>query len=250
VTQTPLNAALAYAAIGWPVFPCKPDSKEPDTAHGFKDATTDPRRIRAWWSAAPGRNVAIATGAPGPDVLDVDQKPDGNGWAALNRVKRAGLLAGARALIRTRSGGLHVYFAGTEQSSGRLVRQFLDFKSCGGYVLAPPSIVGNSPYEVLDHRPGETARLDWCAVRRLLEPVTGVTRPASRAGDVGALVAWVEKLREGNRNDGLFWASCRAVESGHDSELAALAEAAVRAGLPEAEAHRTVASAARKAANR
>ena len=74
--------ALAYARRGWPVFPCQPGRKEPDTPHGFKDATTDPGRITAWWTAVPGRNVAIATGAPGPDVLDVDVRPGGSGYPA------------------------------------------------------------------------------------------------------------------------------------------------------------------------
>ena len=54
---------------------------------------------------------------PAVDVLDVDIKPDGSGFAAFNRVKRAGLLTGASGLVRTRSGGLHVYFAGTAQRS-------------------------------------------------------------------------------------------------------------------------------------
>lgn len=245
-----LRAALAYAAAGMPVHPCKPDSKEPDTAHGFKDATTDPRIIRAWWHVVPERNPAIATGEPGPDVLDVDVKPDGDGWAAFNQLKRAGLLNGARALVRTRSGGLHVYFAGTTQPCGRLVRHHLDFKSRGGYVLAPPSVVGGRPYEVLDHRPGESGRLDWAAARQMLEPYATGREPAVPRGDIGALVAWVGRLGEGNRNSGLFWAACRAVESGHDDDLGALAEAAVRIGLPEAEAWRTVESAARKAVTR
>ena len=60
-----LRAALAYASAGWPVHPCKPNSKEPDTAHGFKDATTDEECIRAWWRAVPERNPAIATGGAG-----------------------------------------------------------------------------------------------------------------------------------------------------------------------------------------
>ena len=136
-----LGQALAYAMAGWPVFPCKPGRKVPNTEHGFLDATTSTAEIRAWWAVHPSDNVAIATGALGPDVLDVDVKPDGDGFAAFNRLRRAGLLTGARALVRTRSGGLHVYYAGTAQPSGRLVRHFLDLKAAGGYVIAPPSFV-------------------------------------------------------------------------------------------------------------
>jgi hypothetical protein len=244
-----LRAALAYAAAGWPVHLCKPDSKEPDTPHGFKDATTDEWRIRAWWSAVPDRNVAIATGNPGPDVLDVDVKPDGDGWAAFNQLKQTGLLGGAHAIIRTRSGGLHVYFAGTGQACGRLPRHHLDFKAAGGYVLAPPSVVEGCPYEVLDHRSGGTGRLDWAIVRRVLEPCL-MSKPSgsARRGNATALVAWVGKLGEGNRNSGLFWAACRAAEAGHDEALADLAEAAIGAGLPEVEAWRTITSAVRRAA--
>jgi len=242
------GAALAYAAAGWPVFPCKPGEKVPDTLRGFKDATTDPAVIRGWWHARPNRNVAIATGAPGPDVLHVDVKPDGSGFAAFNRLKLAGMLAGARALVRTPSGGLHAYYGGTEQASGRLPRHFLDFKASGGYVLAPPSVVGARRYELLDRRRSADGRLDWRAVTRLLDPPKPPARPSGRgSGDLGKLAAWVAALQEGNRNDGLFWAACRAAETGH-ADLDALVAAAVQAGLSEDEARRTVASAARKVA--
>jgi hypothetical protein len=248
VTDDILAQALAYAASGWLVFPCKPDQKAPDTAHGFKDATTNPAVIGRWWPSS--RNVAIATGAPGPDVLDVDVKPDGSGFAAFSRLKQAGLLSGARgarALVRTPSGGLHAYYAGTSQPSGRLVRDFLDFKAAGGYVLAPPSVVGGKPYQLLDHR-GGGGRLDWQAVIRLLDPPKPMAKPrGSDAGDLGKLAAWVAAQQEGNRNSGLFWAACRAAEAGH-ADLDALVAAAVVAGLAEAEARRTIASAARKAA--
>jgi hypothetical protein len=142
-----LGQALAYAAAGWPVFPCKPDAKEPDTAHGFKDATTDPVVIRAWWQRRPDRNVAIATGTPGPDVLDVDVSAEGTGWAGFNRLKRVGLLTGAGAIVRTPRGGLHAYYRGTGQPCGSLTRagHFIDFKASGGYVLAPPSRVHGKP---------------------------------------------------------------------------------------------------------
>jgi hypothetical protein len=56
--QDLLAAALAYAAAGFPVFPCHPHTKEPAVKRGFYDATTNPATIRRLWSA-PDRNIAI-----------------------------------------------------------------------------------------------------------------------------------------------------------------------------------------------
>ena len=72
MTDLTLRQALAYARRGWPVFPCQPGQKIPATAHGFRDATTGERQITVWFGSHPDWNLAIATGAPGPDVLDVD----------------------------------------------------------------------------------------------------------------------------------------------------------------------------------
>jgi Bifunctional DNA primase/polymerase, N-terminal len=247
-----LAHALAYAGRGWPVFPCRPGRKEPDTPHGFKDATTDPGRITSWWTAAPGRNVAIATGDPGPDVLDVDVRPRGSGYQALWRLRRAGLLEVPVAAVATPSGGLHLYYPGTGQPSGRLPDCHLDFKAAGGYVLAPPSAVTGRHYRAVRYPPGHTdlttgGRLDWAAAVAFLEPGRQDLHPAELPGhaDTGRLVAWVARLPEGNRNAGLFWAACRAAEAGHPGVLEDLAAAAQAAGLPAAEAARTIASARR-----
>lgn len=175
-----LAAALAYAAAGWPVFPGRPDNpactkprchecKAPLTPHGFEDGTTDPGPIRTWWRRWPLANVLIATGAPGPDVLDVDRKADGDGFAAFNRLKRAGMLTGAAMLVRTRSGGAHLYFTGTSQRKGALPRHHLDFQASGGYVIAPPSSVHGRAYEVIDRRPA-SATFDWAAAKQVLSP--------------------------------------------------------------------------------
>jgi len=245
-----LERALEYAQLGWPVFPCRPGRKEPDTLHGFKDATVDPERITAWWTSGPNRNVAIATGAPGPDVLDVDVRPGGSGYPALQRLRRAGLLEVPAAAVATPSGGMHLYYLGTEQASGRLPGCYVDFKATGGYVLAPPSVADGRPYRRIQQQRrgmGQTAdgRLDWAATLAFLEPRQLHLQPAWPPGraDTARLATWVARLPEGNRNAGLFWAACRAAESGHAGALDILAEAAQAAGLPGHEIARTIASA-------
>ena len=116
MSGTRLGQVLAYAARGWPVFPCQAGQKIPATAHGHLDATTDPQQITTWFDRHPDWNLAIATGAPGPDVLDVDQHgPAGNGYPAFTRLERAGLVDGAAAYVRTPAGGMHAYFTGTGQ---------------------------------------------------------------------------------------------------------------------------------------
>ncbi len=207
-----LRAALQYRDAGLGVFPCKPGAKVPaipaaherdDPArltcrgecgrqgHGLYDATTVREVIEAWWRSIP-YNIGIPTGLGTFDVLDVDKKPEGNGFAALNKLIAAGLVSGASALVRTRSGGLHLRFAGTDQGCHSLPRQFIDFKSGGGYVLAPPSWVDADDkgpagaYELLDNRAG-TARLDWSQVLAVLDPKP-LQRPR-RPGTTRALPA-------------------------------------------------------------
>jgi hypothetical protein len=255
-----LRAALAYTRAGLRPFPCKPGSKEPATLHGFKDGSNDPERIRAWWAANPAYNIAIPTGEPGRDVLDVDARPDGNGWPAFNQLKRAGVLAGALALVQTRSGGLHVHFAGTSQPCGRLPSHHLDFKAVGGYVVMPPSFVAadeNGPagaYVLLDHRAG-TGTLDWAAVRLLLAPHRGSTprRPADGDTDRSRLVEWVARQNQpGDRHGPLLWAAHRVLEAGQlDAEAAAdLVAGSVRAGHDERHARACVESVLRKGSAR
>lgn len=81
--EAALARALAYARHGWPVFPCRPGRKEPDTAHGFKDATIDPGRITAWWS---GNRTGIGALAADP----VAGRDGDVVWQAAQRAARAG----------------------------------------------------------------------------------------------------------------------------------------------------------------
>ncbi len=248
MTDATLHQALAYARHGWPVFPCLPGEKIPATAHGFRDATTDEQQITEWFGRGFTWNLAIATGTPGPDVLDVDQHGEaGNGYPAFARLERAGLADGASAYVRTPAGWMHAYFTGTSQHNGRLPSHHLDFRSTGGYVLAPPSQVDGKPYRLIKKLGGHNG-LDWTAVTALLEPQRHQQPPApgqdpDRA--LSQLARWVASQPEGNRNSGLYWAANRALDADPAADLSSLAAAARQVGLDELEITRTLDSARR-----
>ncbi|MCG3122057.1 MAG: hypothetical protein GIKADHBN_00433 [Phycisphaerales bacterium] len=139
-----LDAALQYAVLGYSVFPCWPDTKDPMTTHGFKDATTDAEQIKRWWKRTPGANVAIAT--DGLLVVDVDGKD--NKWLSDQPDRLAELVASPTAA--TPRGGRHFLFRQPEGrrvsiSSGDVAHR-IDIRADGGYLVVAPSVVNSKVY--------------------------------------------------------------------------------------------------------
>lgn len=251
------GAALVFASTGVAVFPCAPGSKEPLTAHGFKDASADPARVASWWRKVPDANVGLPTGAPNAvDIVDIDVHGEASGFAAIAKAREADLVGSWVWCVRTPSGGMHVYFphpVGLEQRSWQSPRSHIDFRGDGGYVIAPPSRIEvdgtERRYEVVavaSHVPGP---VDADRLRRFLDPSTPPRRPGyapARGGaDPEALAYVVRNAPVGGRNSALFWAACRMVEGRFDysSTVGALGSAAVHNGLSPRETERTVISA-------
>jgi hypothetical protein len=226
-----------------PVLPVRPAEKAPLTVHGVSDASTEAEVVRAWWARWPQANVAIATGGRGVDVLDVDVRGAQSGWAALNRLRRTGILEEEMPRVRTPSGGIHLYFVGSDQGNGSLHHEHLDFRSSGGYVLVPPSRVVTDTYAGVyrwERRAAPTARLDWQAVRECLRPTPAMAPPRATPNDrwdVTTLARTVERTQPGNRNNTLFWAFCEGLRSGYD--LRPIAAAGLRCGQTAREVQAT-----------
>jgi len=198
-----LAAALAYAERGWPVFPCHAD-KRPRTRHGFKDASCEAAAIEDWWRRWPTANVAIACGAAGLLVVDVDVKDEAPGRASWRwLVEQLGPELEQTACARTPSGGWHYYFRTSRSDLGSSVGELapgIDVRARGGYVLAPPSRgVDGAAYRWLDDRGLERlAELPAALAARLLDP-----KPSSSAGplcDDGSAPV----IPAGRRNETLF----------------------------------------------
>jgi hypothetical protein len=132
------------------------------------------------------------------------------------------------------------------QRNGHLPVCHLDFRSAGGYVLAPRSAVGGKSYQLL-RESGGRGGLDWVTVTGLLQSEQRhqqrPRQPQAPRHDLGDLAHWVAAQPEGNRNAGLFWAANRALDADPAADLSPLAAAARHAGLGEPEITRTLDSA-------
>ena len=259
------RAAQVLARAGQPVFPCrsvyqdeKHKDKAPLTTNGLKDATTDRDQIKRWWKRHGDAAIGIPTGIVW-DVLDVDVKRDIDGRVHLPFLQRIGLLNGCKRIVRTPSGGWHLYFlaapAGslTNKASAKLG---LDVRSHGGYVLAPPSHLVGEDYAGAYVDEGETTgstdeALMWDLIVSALTPTDTETNkpvallPSERRASVAALREWVSILQPGERNNGLHWAVCRCIDNGIDPHE--LVEPALLAGLGEHETLLTINSALKRA---
>ncbi|MDF9814287.1 hypothetical protein M2266_003518 [Streptomyces sp. SPB162] len=125
----------------------------------------------------------------------------------------------------------------------------IDVRGHGGYLVGPGSVTNAGRYLLDTGSPGLPAAPVPARLLRLLTlpPPALPRRPVPRHSL--ALVQFVRDSPPGRRNSRLYWAACRAYESGSGDALApALIEAATRTGLSRQEAAATVASAARQAA--
>jgi len=254
-----LEAALAYARRGWPVFPCEPGGKRPLgklAPHGLRDATIDTKQIREWWSTEPKANIGLVTGV-NFDVLDIDGEAGRSSVA--RAVSRHGCLAISPVTLTGGGGGHYLYLpTGARCRIGFL--DHVDWKAEGGYIVAPPSVHPNGArYEWVltpDEVPIEAAP-EWLVALVSAPPVAanraGVTVRQGHATAYGRRALEDECGRvaltpEGRRNpqvNASAFAIGQLVGSGLlDAEEAgqALLKAAMLSGLGEDEATRTIRS--------
>jgi hypothetical protein len=110
--------------------------------HGLKDATVDLGTIREWWQREPDANVAIATGASGLVVVDVDPRHGGD--ESLARLEQFIGSSLSTALVETGGGGRHFIFkapADSQVTNRNPIPGYegIDVRADGGYIIGPGS---------------------------------------------------------------------------------------------------------------
>jgi hypothetical protein len=208
---TILDAALAHAGAGRPIFPCGPD-KKPLTPHGFKDATTDPATITRWFTRYPTALIGMPTGLPSKTlVIDVDNDPatGKDGDASLSTLEQKHGKLPPTVETQTPRRGRHLIFRhpGREYhvvTNAGVLGPDLDVRGDGGYVILPPSRLpdGRCYQWEGSSDPDEGVKAaeppSWL--------VALVTRPQREQGPAkGAPVTeGASLIPEGQRNDMLF----------------------------------------------
>lgn len=286
-----LRYALAAAARGWHVFPLTPGDKTPLEGMSWKrQATTDPQVIARIWARRP-YNVGIACGPSGLLVVDLDVPKPGERPPA--RWALPGVRDGADVFallcaeagqpvpletfqVRTRRGGLHLYFTAPEHvtlgntsgDQGSGLGWKIDTRGDGGYVVAPGSVVslsdGVGTYTPL-HTSDPAPLPPWLAdrlrpapppQRQVVVPLRSGRRGAYLDAAIQRCLDRVAASGEGNRNVTLWGASValgQLVAGGALDEAATealLLEAAAQVGYPAGPARKTIRSGFRRGAMR
>ena len=204
--MTPLEHALRLAQKGNAVFPCDND-KRPFTAHGFKDASTDPDVIRRWWTRWPNALIGVPTGIKFC-VVDVDlQHPEAQEWYG-----RANLPV-TRTHV-TRSGGRHLLFRPHDEfrcSAGKIWKH-VDTRGLGGYIIWWPA----EGLEVL--HAGTIAEVPGWIIAKLNPPAPppsvdhGVHKSEQAQHKLDGIIRTIASAGVGERNHVTFWGACRLAE--------------------------------------
>jgi putative DNA primase/helicase len=210
-----IQSASDYTRLGWPVLPvhsiengictcrkgaaCPSPGKHPRTRNGVNDATTQTETISRWHRDWPTANIGIATGkTSGILVLDIDVKT--NGFESLARLsEKYGPSITDTLTADTGGGGLHLIYKSPEQAVKTVAGQLapgIDTRSCGGYVVGPPSI----------HMSGKTYtwRNGIYEPARIPDALLGAILKSQSKKSTSTGTALPSVIKEGERNNMLF----------------------------------------------
>lgn len=152
--------AIAYAKMGFSVFPLAVKGKNPATKQGFKNATTDLNQINRWWEENKNYNIGIATGQVSKGLfvidLDIDEEKGKYGNEELREweAKHGELPDTCRTI--TGRGGYHLLYKSNQVIHNRTnLLNGVDIRGDGGYIVAPPSVHPNGNLYQWEQAPDE-----------------------------------------------------------------------------------------------
>lgn len=238
------------------------------TCHGFWSASSDVDLVRKWWAEEPDANIGAPCKLNGWAVLDID--PRNGGYTSLCGIEEhVGVLPGTTTAI-TGGDGLHMFYLSPGFDLPKEPFPGVEFKHNNYVVLAPSMHKSGARYTwpgtlnlfFKPETPWPSALLPRKERPKLslhhrgrTSSLSGIRRPGKH-WTVDTLIQHVMDSSEGNRNDSLYFAACRAHETadqGHldlGEALNGLLAAACAVGLAERDAWATINSADNRPSDR
>jgi hypothetical protein len=212
--------ARNYARRGYRVFPCfepvgascscgDPDcssvAKHPRNHNGVTGATTDPEQIKKWWAMWPNANIGLS--AAGLIVIDIDA--DKGGYTSLDKLETEFGALPKTWQVDTGGGGSHILFRrnGYAVRNGAGIRQGIDVRTDGGYIIASPSLhKSGNRYRWAAESGRELADFpaEWAA---FFETASGKAEPGEHSKFDTA--AALDGVPEGQRDETIFKLACK-----------------------------------------
>lgn len=203
-TAANLAAALKLADAGILIFPAliswneaaRKLEKRPAISGWQTAASTDPDQIRRWWDEFPSAVPGAELGRAGLIVIDLDRHQGGPDGVVAFKELRARRRPDSAPVIRTPSGGFHVYY---QQPNGEpllgnrtgALPPGVDVRGAGGWTVAPGAVCAWGKWQAAQtplstaFRTGAIPALpEWLTAiirsPRHLKPASETAAPASK----------------------------------------------------------------------
>jgi hypothetical protein len=136
---------------------CPSPGKHPLVEHGLQDASTNSSTIEGWWRRWPRANLGVRTDEVPRIDIDLTEVAEA--------LAEDTALPNETEVVRTPRGGMHIAVISSRPAQGGPLyledgRKLGDLKAGGGYVLVPPSRIGDRPYQSLSSDHGRVMTVD------------------------------------------------------------------------------------------
>ena len=203
--------AQAYRLRGRSVFPLPAGQKRPNRPWRMWQRQRPKADVIAEWLRLwPHANLAVVTGCIS-DLVVADLDTAKHPGAAQAFAERCGGELPAAPMVRTGSGGLHLYFT----HPGGVVRNRvailpgIDLRGDGGFVVAPPSVNGSGGrYEWLADMAILPPLPRWLLVEQQPPHTQRLTKEETELAKSSPPSGKVRKILKGQRNYTLFRWGC------------------------------------------
>lgn len=150
--MTKLQSALRLAKQGFKLFPIIPNSKKPAVNEFYSKATTDETILKRWFD---GKDYNIGISTDTLIVVDIDVKPEKNGFESVKKLADEGKKLPATFQQKSPTGSVHLIYRAPfpVKNSVSKIGLGIDIRGFHGFVVGAGSTINGKEYEIRSDKP-------------------------------------------------------------------------------------------------